>query len=348
MPARSNVKIDMPSAFLSASGLVIIVLALLQSKTWGWITPIVKPEIGGQEIAPFGISVVAYMLVVGAGLLWAFYNRQQKLEETGGEPLLKVSMLKIGRLRSGLATLMAQFMITAAVFFIVPVYLQTVQGLDALETGMKILPLSVALILFSIVGSKLIYRYSPKRIVRYGQYLLALGVLFLLGAVDVELASLSFAMSMFLIGAGLGLLASQLGNVNVSSVPEKDSNEVGGLQGTFQNMGSSLGTALIGSVLIASLTTGFVSSVQSSDISAQAKETITDNVKTVQIVPADTVPQLAMERGADEATANTLAQIYEESQLQSLKQAIFFLFVLSLILISFSRNIPDKILAKSK
>ncbi|MGP6170963.1 hypothetical protein ACTU6V_07095 [Microbacterium sp. A204] len=72
-----------------------------------------------------------------------------------------------------------------------------------------------------------------------------------------DLRGVLFAIGMFLAGAALGLLASQLGNVNMSSVTEKDTSEVGGLQGVFQNLGSSLGTALIGSILIGALSTSF-------------------------------------------------------------------------------------------
>ena len=108
--------------------------------------------------------------------------------------------------------------------------------------------------------------WSPRRIIRVGQLLLVLASFVLLGAVDIELKSPAFGLGMFVAGAALGLLASQIGNVNMSSVGEEQSSEVGGLQGVFQNLGSSLGTALIGSVLIGTLATSFASGVATSDL----------------------------------------------------------------------------------
>ena len=172
---------------------------------------------------------------------------------------MHVDLLSIVRLRSGLTVLGAQYAITAGLFFMMPVYLQMTLGLDALQTGIRIFPLSVSLILFSAIGTRLSARWSPRRIVLIAQWILVASAVLLLGAVDPELSGWLFGIGMFTAGAALGLLASQLGNVNMSAVTEKDTSEVGGLQGVFQNLGSSLGTALIGSILIGALATSFAS-----------------------------------------------------------------------------------------
>lgn len=338
----SKEPIDIPSALLSVFGMGILVFGMLQSKVWGWIEPIDGPTINGHTIAPLGISLVAYMILAGVILLKLFYDRQKKLEKKGANPLLQVSMLTKKQLRAGLAVLGSQYMITGAIFFVVPVYLQMVLGLDALETGIKILPLSVALILFSLFGSKMVARRSPRYIVRMGQILLIVGSVFLLGAVNRDLTGLAFATAMFAIGAGLGLLASQLGNVNMSAVDESKSNEVGGLQGTAQNLGSSFGTALIGSILITSLTAGFLTSVSSSDLPANTKQYIESNVTSAQIVPSSEVATYAVSQGATQEEANQLADIYKNAQLSGLKEALFSLIIISTLAIFLSRYIPNK------
>ena len=159
-PAKPE-KINILSAVMSATGMAMVVFGMLQSKTWGWIEPIVKPIINGQEIAPFGISLVAYLILGGIVILWIFINYQSDLEKEGKNPLLQVSMLKSGQLKAGLGVLMAQYMIIGAIFFVVPIYLQMVNGLDALSTGLKLMPLSIALIIFSIIGSRLVSKKSP-------------------------------------------------------------------------------------------------------------------------------------------------------------------------------------------
>lgn len=337
--------IDLLSALLSAVGMTAIVFGMLQSKVWGWVQPSsVKPVINGHEIAPLGISLVAWLIVFGFMILVWFYDRQKKLEARKANPLVHVSMLSSKQLRSGLSVLLSQYMITAGVFFMVPVYLQMVLGLNALQTGIKIFPLSIALILASVAGSRLISRYSPKQIVRFGQYALVVGSVLLLTAMDVNLSSVNFALSMFIIGIGLGLLASQLGSVNMSAVDESGTSEVGGLQGSAQNLGSSLGTALVGSVLVASLTAGFLSSVNTSTLPSNTKAYIEQNVKTAQIVPASDVQSYAESKGASSEDAAQIASIYSQSQLNSLKESAFFLVILSLLVIVLSRGVPDKIL----
>jgi EmrB/QacA subfamily drug resistance transporter len=341
---ESTEPIDITSAVLSAVGMAMVVFGMLQSKVWGWIMPMDTPVINGQEIAPFGISIVAYLILFGVILLKLFYSRQQKLESAKKNPLLQVSMFSIAQLRSGLGVLMSQYMITAAVFFVIPIYLQMVLGYDALQTGLKIFPLSIALIIFSIIGTRMVAKRTPRQIVRFGQVLLVIGSVCLLASLTESLSSLPFAAAMFLVGAGLGLLASQLGNVNMSAVDEAQTSEVGGLQGVFQNLGSSLGTALIGSVMIASLTSGFLTSVASSDLSPSTKTYISQNVQSAQIMPSSQVESTAISKGATNAEAAQLATIYSEEQLNGLREAAFFLVVLSLLSIALSRNIPNKVM----
>ncbi len=339
----SKPKLDIPSVFLSAIGMGVLVLGILQSKVWGWVQPLGAPEINGKEITPLGISIVAYMILIGLFILWLFFNRQSDLEKSGQPALLKTSLLRIPQLRSGLSVLLSQYLITAAIFFIIPVYLQTILGLDALHTGLKIFPLSVALIIFSIVGTKLTLSHSPRKIVRLGQLLLIAGSLFLLAAIDPQLKGIAFATGMFVVGSGLGLLASQLGNVNMTAVGEENSSEGGGLQGTYQNLGSSFGTALIGSILIASLTTGFVASINSSTLPSNIKTYISDNTKDgVQIVSEQQVYDYSISKGVSQADSSVISNSYSEAQIGGLKEAMFGIVAIATLSILLSRNIPNK------
>lgn len=342
-PKRAKTHIDLLSVFLSATGLGMVVFGLLQSKTWGWVIPMAKPEIAGHEIAPFGISLVTYFIVIGTIVLWQFGKRQKRLEVAGKEPLLKMSLLHIPQLRSGLGVLMAQYTVIAAVFFTLPVYLQMVLGLDALETGVKILPLSIALVLCSVAGSRMVSTRTPKQVVRLGQILLVAGSLLLTGAIDPELKNAAFFIGMFVIGSGLGLLASQLGNVNMSAVSEKQSGEAGGLQGTFQNLGSSVGTALVGSLMIASLTGGFVANVGSSQLPESVKSYVeTKSVAGVQIVPQADVETYALEQGLSTSEAEQVSVAYADAQIDSLKISMLFVAVLALAALPLAKNIPDQ------
>ncbi|MFI5270493.1 MAG: MFS transporter [Candidatus Saccharimonadales bacterium] len=340
-----KIKIDIPSVLLSSTGLLLLVLGMLQSKTWGLITPRSMPEINGHAIAPFGISIVAYLILMGIVVLKLFFDRQEKLINSGKTPLLDISMLSIKQLKSGLSVLLSQYAMTGGVFFIIPVYLQMTLGYDALKTGLKILPLSVALILFSIIGTRLISIWSPRKIIRLGQVILIASSVLLLSSVSLTLRGFLFGAGMFFFGAALGLLASQIGNVNMSSVKKQQSSEVGGLQGVFQNLGSSLGTAVIGSVLIASLTTNFNSNVQASNLPSNVKSHIASTSKAgVAVAPVSEVTGYAESKGLPQSQANQLTQIYTDSQVASLKSAFYALIAVALISLFFSKNIPNEIM----
>lgn len=342
--ARQRIRIDLPSVLLSSAGLVLVVYGMLQTKTWGWILPLHSPEIAGTAIEPLGISVAAWLMLVGGTLVYLFVRRQRALVRAGRPPLVHVEMFSIAQLRSGLSVLGAQYAVTAGLFFMVPVYLQMTLGLDALETGIRIFPLSVSLIIFSIIGTRLSTLWSPRRIVRVGQVILLASAVMLLGTATADLRSILFGAGMFLAGSALGLLASQLGNVNMSAVPEEATSEVGGLQGVFQNLGSSLGTALIGSILIGALATSFAGGVASSTLPASVRTEITHATERgVAIVPAADVTSIGEKAGLSEAEAEQLQTIYRDSQLSSLRVAVFGLIVVALISLLFSRGIPSTV-----
>ena len=113
------------------------------------------------------------------------------------------------------------------------------------------------MLVFALLGPRIAARRSPRTVAQLGLVAVSIGAIVMLATLDVTLNDTGFKVALALIGAGGGLLASQLGNVIMSSVAPAKSSEGGGLQGTAQNLGSSLGTAIIGAVLLASLATGF-------------------------------------------------------------------------------------------
>jgi MFS family permease len=337
--------IDIPSSFLSAAGMILLVFGALQSKTWGWVRPLDSPEFNGTAIAPFGISLVSYFILGGIVLLWLFMRRQQTLEATGRTQLLKVSLLSLPVLRSGLSVFMSQYFTIAALFFVIPVYLQTILGNDALSTGVKLIPLSIGMVIFSAVGSRLATSRSARNISRWGQIGLCAGLLLVLASIAPELKSWFFALGMFVVGSGFGLLSSQLGNVNMSAVGKKDTAEVGGLQGTFQNLGTSFGTAVAGSIFLLALTSGFTSSIQSNkELPSDAKQAvISASEHGVQIVSKSQANTYVTRNGGSQSTANTVSDVYQDSQIQALREAIFIVFAVSVLGLLLSRNLPKTV-----
>lgn len=334
---RERVRIDALSVLLSALGLVLVVWGLLQTKVWGWLLP-------NTDVSILGLSPVPFLVSGGAVVLWLFFLQQRALIRRGRPPLLDPSLLRIRQLRAGVGSLGLQYTVTAGLFFVVPIYLQLTLGLDALSTGLKIFPLSIALVLFSILGTVLAKRVAPRRIARIGQLALVGASLVLLGAVDPQLDSWSFGVGMFVAGAALGLLASQLGNVTMSSVGPDQLSEAGGIQGVFQNLGSSLGTAVVGSVMIAALSTSFAGGVAASELPQDVQTQVQQETQHgVGVVAVSEVPKIAADHGLSSADSATLQSLYSESQLAALRLSFATIALISCGALFFSRNLPKTV-----
>ena len=341
--AEHRPQLDIGGVLLSSAGLALVVIAILQSSTWGFVQPRTPPEIGGTEITPLGFSPVPFIVLCGLGLLWAFGEWEGRRAGRGQDRLLDTALLRIAQLRAGLSTLMGQYLVLMGTFFVIPVYLQVVLGLDAFETGKRLLPLSVAMLVFALLGPRMAARRSPRIVAQVGLVAVSVGALVMLGTIDVKLNDPGFKIALALIGAGAGLLASQLGNVIMSSVAPTQTSEAGGLQGTAQNLGSSLGTAIIGAVLLASLATGFSERIAANPaVPADARETIAAKAEEgIDIVPVDDVEQAAIEGGLSQDQATAVADDYGDAQLEALRLALGAVALSALLSLGATRKLPN-------
>lgn len=333
-------KLDVVGTVLSASGLGLVVLGVLQSSTWGWVQP--KED---SPVTPFGFSLTLFVIAAGALLLWTFTRWLGRRERGGRDPLVHLSLLAISSLRSGLVGLFSQNLILMGIFFTVPLYLQLVIGLDALETGVRMLPVSITMFLASAAGSRLSARFSIRSIVRVGLATAAVAAVMLMATMDPELNGAGFLASMAVLGVGMGLIASQLGNVVQSSVDASGRGEAGGLQFTGQQLGSSLGVALLGAIVLSGLTTNFVSNVAEDErISSAVSEQVSVAAGGgVDFVASDQIGAAVREAGLDEATSEALVDDYESAQLQALKTGLLAAGLLALLSLAFTRDLPSRL-----
>lgn len=343
-------RLDWAGVGLSALGLGLTVFAILKIGTWGLLRPTGALTIGGTEITPFGLSVVPFMIFAGLLVLGWFLRWEERLERAGGVPLLRPDLLRIRQMRAGLSTVASQYLILAGTFFVLPLYLQLVLGKNALQTGVKILPISVAMMLAATIGPRLATRTSPRRVVQLGMGLLLVSIPVLMATISPDLSSVPFALSLAGFGAGIGLSISQLGNVVMSSVPQARSSEAGGVQGASQNLGQSLGTALIGAVLLTGLTTGFHERVlESTDIPPSLQQQIvTDSEAGLPMVSQAQFKEAADQAGLPPQQVQSLTDFYGESQIEALKQALLVASGMVLVGMWFARALPAEPLAKEE
>jgi EmrB/QacA subfamily drug resistance transporter len=335
-PVEKRPRLDFVGAVLSALGLGLLVFGVLRSSEWGWIQP--KPD--GPSWA--GLSPTVWLVLGGLFVIWLFFRWQERVEARGGEPLVRTEMLRNKQLSGGLLMFFFQFLAQAGLFFVVPLYLSVCLGLSALETGVRLLPLSLTLLVAALGIPRLLSGVSPRLIVRSGLLALLAGTVVLLGALEADSGAEIVLVPMLLIGLGIGALASQLGAVTVSAVPDDQSPEVGGIQNTATNLGASMGTALAGSIMIAAVASSFVSGILASpDIPDRVKE-------QAQVELAGGVPFISdadLEAALDDAhvsrrTTEAALDAYADARLDGLRAALAILALLDVVALFLAQRIP--------
>ncbi|WP_141208036.1 MFS transporter [Streptomyces griseorubiginosus] len=333
---RTRPRLDGVGALLSATGLGLGVLGVLQSSTWGWVSPRNPP------FTVLGFSPTLFVVGAGAAVLAGFVRWERRRDERGSDPLVHLPLLGRPALRSGLLALLSQNLILLGLFFVIPLYLQVVQGFDAFETGLRLLPVSVTMLAASLLASSLGRTIGPRRMVRLALATLTVAVVWLLATIDPVIDDAQFAGAMALVGVGTGLLASQLGNVVQSSAGEEERSEVGGLQFTAQNLGSALGTALIGSILLGALAHAFTSQV--ADDPRLSEETRAETGVALEagisFVTTDQVRSAAANAGLPPAEAEAVTDSYAAAQLDGLKAAILATGGITLASFLVTSNLP--------
>ena len=229
-------------------------------------------------------------------------------------------------------------------FFTVPLFLSVVLGLSPMETGLRLVPLSLALLVAAAGVPRFFPRANPRRVVRLGLLALIAGLLVLIASLEVGADSSIVFVPMIIIGFGIGALASQLGNVTVSAVPTEQSSEVGGLQNTATQLGASLGTALAGSVLIAALTASFLAGIEANpNVPQQMKDQANVSLAAgAPFISNSEVESNLTEAGVSADVQNEILDQNEQSQIDGLRTALSILAVMGVISLFFTGRIPTK------
>ena len=337
-PVEERPQLDVVGAVLSALGLGALVFGVLRSAEWGWI----QPTVDGPSWA--GLSPTIWLILSGLFVIWVFFRWEAHRESRGKEPLVRPAMFRNRQLTSGLTMFFFQYLVQAGFFFVVPLFLSVALGLSAIDTGVRLLPLSVTLLAAAIGIPRFLPHISPRLVVRIGLLSLLVGAVVLLAALDTDAGAEIVFVPMLLVGLGIGALASQLGAVTVSAVPDDESPEVGGVQNTMTNLGASLGTALAGSLLIATLTSAFLTNVQLSEaIPATAKEQAAVELAGGVPFVSDADLEAALDEAAvDPATTEAALDAYSEARLAGLRSALAILAVLAIVALFLAQGIPTR------
>ena len=227
---------DTVGAVLSAAGMSFLVIGILQA--------------GSNNTL-----LVIFIALGAASLLWFFLHIRSS-EKAGKEPLLSTSLFRNRTSNLGLVTQNVQWLLLMGITFVVSVFLQTERGFSAIKTGLIFTAATAGILVSSLSAERLAKKYAQRTLIRAGFIVTIAGVGVLLAIVKASHHVVAFTPGLLLIGLGLGVMLTPSVNIVQSSFPEEKQGEISGLSRSVSNLGSSLGTAIAGTILVSELATG--------------------------------------------------------------------------------------------
>lgn len=325
-------RFDFVGAILSILGWSTIVFGILLAQTYGLFLAKQPFVIGNFEIAPLGLSITPILVGIGFLLILLLFRWERTKEETGGDGLFKPSIFNTPGISAGFATRFIQVGMTAGFLYIFPLLLQLSFEFTAMQTGLALMPFSLSMLVFAIIGARLSARFFANRIIQVGLVLAAVG-LSGLGASIQPGATPSDLVLGAVFGMGIGLIASQILNLILSSVRAKDTAETAGLSSTFEQLGNSIGVALVGTVMLSTLATGLQQGINDSTvINEEAKAPLTEAAKDgVQLMSDSQFEEGLQAAGADAALEEELESIYSLSRTSAFQAGVALLIYAALL-----------------
>jgi MFS family permease len=233
VPADPTRPFDTLGAVLSAAGLVALVMGILQADNDLWL--------------------MAGLIAVAAVLLLWFFGHVRAMERKGEEPLLSTALFANRTSNLGLITQNIQWLMLIGTSFVVATYLQVVRGYNAIETGVIFTAATVGILVSSLAAERLAKKHPQRSLIVAGFVAALCGIFLLLAMVKGSPSAWAFAPGLLLIGLGVGVMLTPSVNVVQSSFPDEQQGEISGLSRSVSNLGSSLGTAVAGTILVAEL-----------------------------------------------------------------------------------------------
>jgi MFS family permease len=236
LPADPTRPFDALGAVLSAVGMFFVVFGILQADN--------------------DAALMVVFLAVGAVFLGWFFLYIRARERSGREPLLSVTLFRNRASNLALVTQNVQWLLLMGTSFTVAVFLQTVRGYDAIQTGVVFTAATLGILGSSLAAERLAKRYAQRSLIATGFVVTAAGIVLLLALVGASSRVVAFAPGLLLIGIGLGVMLTPSVNLVQSAFPEEQQGEISGLSRSVSNLGSSFGTAIAGTILVSDLASG--------------------------------------------------------------------------------------------
>ena len=271
-----DTSLDDIGILLSSVGLLAIVFSIIESSQFGWWKAKQVFSLFNHQFPLYGgFSIVLPSLIYGIIVLVAFVIYEIIMEKRGGVPLVSMKLFRNSAFSIGVVMMAIIFLGQSGVIFSLPIFLQAVRNLDAFHTGLALLPLSISLLITSPLSALFNKYITPKHLIQIGLVINFIALCALYVALSPTSSVWALAPGLFLYGIGMGLIISQVTNMTLSSVSREEAGEASGVNNTFRQLGQTLGTAILGAVLLSTLTSNLVTGINAnSTIPAAVKSNL--------------------------------------------------------------------------
>ncbi|MDD5693108.1 MAG: MFS transporter [Patescibacteria group bacterium] len=338
-----NKKFDYVGLLLSGLGMFTIVFGILLANTYGIIQARKAYEFAGKTlIEPGQVSPTVWYILIGIGILFLFIIWEMFRVRKAKATLLNPVIFKNTIVTFGIVTTLSIQFVMAGTIFAISIVSQIILEYDAFKAGLVLLPLSIAVLIIAFLVGRIAANHQPKHIVQFGMLLILLGAAMIGILLYRHPSSLVFLPGLAFIGAGVGMAASMLNNLIVSSVTAEKTSEASGLNSTFLNLGASLGTAIAGSLIISIFIGSSVNLINNNAV-------FSDSQKTQLTQAVETKGQTLSNTELDQYLTNVPINIKNEiltintqAENNATSAAIFSLAVLGTIGLISSSLLPKK------
>lgn len=319
---------DFLGMIFSGLGLFCLIFGFIEGQKYGWWAPNQTFTIGNWQWPFTATSIIPFAFLFAALFLSLFVLIESVLEDRGKSPLLRMSLFGNGAFSLGLITTGIVSLGQFGVFFVMPIFLQNVLGLNAFQTGLIFLWSSVAIIIFGPLSGIVSSKIGGKWLVSIGMFALGIGTLLIRQTISTTANGVILAPGLILLGVGVGMASAQLTNIVLSAVPVTVSGEASAASATIRQVGTSIGIAIIGVILSSALSTNITSNIQAdTKIPARAKSTIQQQLSSFSPESGQTPKESTIPiPGIGTAITDDLHQALVTASKDSLTYATIFIF----------------------
>lgn len=267
-------RIDWLGMLLLATGFTFILFGVILASNYGWLWAKQPFLVGDWTVTPLGLSIVPFLIALGLVSLGVLGLWQRQQVQLGQTPLVRPELLRNRPFLAGITAAGLLNLILAGILFTIPVFLQGALGLSPLNSGLILLPLSISILILSLTSSSLGQWIQPKYVMMFGLAIMITGLVVLHQALVPTLEGNELLTGLLVLGSGVGLALAQVTKATLAKIQPEAIGVASDLNNTAKQMGTALGTAIVGSLLITALLGGIATGVdQQGTLDSQTRPT---------------------------------------------------------------------------